>query len=64
MLGNKSHQLGSVDQSKNYKGYTWQMCATFGARFRCQLHQFSKFPVNKISKLEKFLRFGLYEYNS
>ena len=32
-IEHNSRPLGSVYKSKNYTGYTWKMCATFGISF-------------------------------
>ena len=43
-----SRPLSSVDQSKNYTGYTWKMCVTF-----CVCFKFLTLLVSKVSGTQK-----------
>ena len=41
-------QLSPVDQSKNYTGYTWEMCVTFGVCFRFRTLLFFQIYVTQL----------------
>ena len=48
-----SRPLGSVDQSKNYTGYAWKMCATLWCLFKMSNLNSLIFPVHKNQDIGK-----------